>query len=1040
MAEKNKKQKNTFQKPEVADFHKKENSGFQKGGSAVFQSRAGNAQKARQEFEQDKKLSKSHAKKAYQDTFGQNVQKSDTEPTKGETFDFIRNENTFSEQAKEVVETQTGSISKNQSPKAYEDTFGQNVQKSDAEAGKGETFNFIQNENSFLEQPKSVAKAQTSTVAKNQSKKGYQDTFGQNVQKLGVEPEKKSTSDFIKNKNVFSEQPKPIAKAQTNRASKTRARKMYQKTFGQNVQKSDTEPAKKETFDFIKNENVFSEQDFTEQQENIEQKQNFTGQYEKTEPKQSFTEDYHQRDTYRQSAKKKKYHRKRIKKEHQSKQQESKGKDFGEFQTKDTTFTENEDSSFVESKKLQKKRKQAQKAGEKTEKARAKLPKKKEYTLQRVYDEETGRGRYVVVPIEKEKTFKPDGFPKSAMKRLENEGKNFVHGKIAENEKENSAVEAAHKTEQKVEDFYGFVKRQYKGKAQRQRAKVAKLEKKQFQKEVNFQYQKFLEENPQMKKKALQKRLQKQRIKREYMKAKRNGAATKSAKKAVAKTADTAAKVARKLLEIARNHAGVFITAGVIVLLLIMIMTSVSSCGAMFAGTQSTIMAASYMSEPKEIDAADLQFTRLELDLQNEIDNIETDYPGYDEYSYNLGAIGHNPFTLISYLSAVYTEFTASEVENEVQELFEEMYTLTITPETETRTRQVQATDEEGNPLYDENGNPVMTEEEYEVSVLRVVLTVKPLETIVAERMNTEQKEVFAMYSETGGLLQQFASPLDLYWYNYISSYYGYRKNPSTGNEELHRGVDIAVPTGTKVYAAHDGTVTTATYDSYYGNYVVIEKDGYTTKYAHMDSLSVSAGQEVTKGTVIGTTGNTGSSSGSHLHIECLYNGEYYNPLFYFDVGTKTLYGENTGGGTTGGGNGGNVIPPNSYDDATVQTLMEEAAKYLGYPYVWGGSSPSTSFDCSGFVCWVFTNSGVHNLPRTTAQGIYDQCTPVSASEAKAGDIIFFTGTYNSAGAVSHVGIYCGDGVMIHCGDPISYASINSPYWQSHFYSFGRLN
>ena len=401
MAEKKRKQRNTFQKPEVADFHKKENSGFQKGGNAVFQSRAGNAQKARQEFEQDKNLSKSHAKKAYQDTFGQNVQKSDTEPTKGENFDFIRNENTFSEQ------------------------------------------------------PKPVAKAQTSRASKNQSKKGYQDTFGRNVQKLGAKPEEKTTSDFIKNENAFSEQPKLVAKAQTNRASKTLSKKMYQKTFGQNVQKSDTELEKKETFDFIKNENVFSEQDFTEQQEKTEQKQNFTAQYEKTEPKQSFTEDYHQRDTYRQSAKKKKYHRKRIKKEHQSKQQESKGKDFGEFQTKDTTFTENEDSSFVESKKLQKKRKQAQKAGEKTEKARAKLPKKKEYTLQRVYDEETGRGRYVVVPIEKEKTFKLDSFPKSAMKRLENEGKNFVHGKIAENEKENSAVEAAHKTEQKVEDCTG---------------------------------------------------------------------------------------------------------------------------------------------------------------------------------------------------------------------------------------------------------------------------------------------------------------------------------------------------------------------------------------------------------------------------------------------------------------------------------------------------------------------------------------------------------------------------------------------------------
>jgi murein DD-endopeptidase MepM/ murein hydrolase activator NlpD len=476
--------------------------------------------------------------------------------------------------------------------------------------------------------------------------------------------------------------------------------------------------------------------------------------------------------------------------------------------------------------------------------------------------------------------------------------------------------------------------------------------------------------------------------------------------------------------------------------LLIMVMTSVSSCGAMFADTQSTVLAASYLSEPAEIDATDLQFTRLELDLQNEIDNIETDYPGYDEYSYNLGEIGHNPFTLIGYLSAAHTEFTASEVESEVQALFDEMYTLTLTPDTETRTRTVTktgtrtvtdlVTGEETEEEYEYE-----EEEEYEVSILRVVLTVKPLENIVAGKMDAEQTEIYAMYAEIGGLLQQFASPLNLYWYNYISSYYGYRKNPNTGNEELHRGVDIAVPTGTTVYAAHDGTVTTAAYDSYYGNYVVIEKDGYTTKYAHMDSLSVSAGQSITKGTVIGTTGNTGSSTGSHLHIECLYNGEYYNPLFYFDVGEGMLYGESPGGG---GGAPGNAIPPDSYDDATVQALMEEAAKYLGYPYVWGGSSPSTSFDCSGFVCWVFTNSGVHNLPRTTAQGIYDQCTPVSASEAKAGDIIFFTGTYNSAGAVSHVGIYCGNGVMIHCGNPIKYASINTPYWQSHFYSFGRLN
>jgi hypothetical protein len=169
-------------------------------------------------------------------------------------------------------------------------------------------------------------------------------------------------------------------------------------------------------------------------------------------------------------------------------------------------------------------------------------------------------------------------------------------------------------------------------------------------------------------------------------------------------------------------------------LLLLMIMTSMVSCGAMFAGTQSTILASSYLSEPKEIDAADLQFTRLELDLQKKIDNIETDYPGYDEYDYNLGEIGHNPFTLISYLSAVYTQFTASEVADEVQALFDAMYELTATPVTETRTRSV--TNAQGQTV----------QEEYEVKILRVVLTVKPLESIVAAKMDTEQKETYNLW------------------------------------------------------------------------------------------------------------------------------------------------------------------------------------------------------------------------------------------------------------------------------------------------------
>ena len=130
-------------------------------------------------------------------------------------------------------------------------------------------------------------------------------------------------------------------------------------------------------------------------------------------------------------------------------------------------------------------------------------------------------------------------------------------------------------------------------------------------------------------------------------------------------------------------------------------------------------------------------------------------------------------------------------------------------------------------------------------------------------------------------------------------------------------------------------------------------------------------------------------------------------------------------------------VPPEALEDEVFAAMLAEAEKYLGYPYVWGGSSPSTSFDCSGFVSWVFNHSG-WDVGRLGAQGLCNICTPVSSANAKPGDLIFFKGTYDTPG-VSHVGIYVGNGMMIHCGSPISYASINTSYWQSHFYQFGRL-
>ena len=970
------------------------------------------------------------------------------EKKKKQTAEFAKDENAFasgvSAKKNSVENKEKQKQSGAHQPRDADTTSGHNVQKSGQSKtfGHDASYSVKQNHMESVDKPdkeifqdkhssfQNDTRKTTGQKAKQNQKKGRQrGQFQKENSRTQNSFQKEQHGSFQNDtRKTAGQKVKPNQK-------KRRKQSQFQKenSFMGNKEKTDSDDAGSKVQDgFSKEQNAFVEE----------------GGGEQTEETKEFKDDYRRRDTYHQSEKKGRYRRR----ERQDRER-TKTSDFQrDYQAKDNTFaekntfTDGAEPEFQGSRKLERLQKKAEKAGKKTEAARRKLPKKKEYSLERVFDEKTGRAKYVLAAVVKEKPFKEDNPVKKMAGRTGSEFTNFAHGKVAEVEKENSGVEGAHKTEQKAEDTYRFVKRHYKNKEQRQRKKVAKLEKKQFKKEVSFRYQKFLEENPEMQektlKKQLQKRMQKQRIKREYAKARRAGQAAKNTKEAAVKSANFTTTVAKKIQEIAAKHASLLVTVAAFGVLLIMIMTSISSCGAMFSEGMSTTLAGSYMSVPAEIDAADLAFSELEMELQKEIDSIETDYPDYDEYRYNLDAIGHDPFALISYLSAVHTEFTAADVQGEIESLFDEMYELTLNPTTETRTRTVTKT---GTRTVTDPVTGEETEEEYEyeeeeeytVTILEVTLTAKDLNVVAAGHMDSEQKEIYALYNETHGLTQQFYTPLNLYWYNYVSSYYGYRINPVTGAEQLHRGVDIAVPTGTTVLAAMDGTVTTAAYDSYYGNYVVIEdSNGYCTKYAHMDTLSVSAGQIVKHGDSIGTTGNTGSSTGSHLHIECLYNGEYYNPLFYFEAGEGTLYGETPASGS----GGGNAIPPDSYDDAAVQALMEEAAKYLGYPYVWGGSSPSTSFDCSGFVCWVFTNSGVHNLPRTTAQGIYDQCTPVSAADAKAGDIIFFTGTYNSAGPVSHVGIYCGNGTMIHCGDPIKYASINTSYWQSHFYAFGRLS
>lgn len=657
-------------------------------------------------------------------------------------------------------------------------------------------------------------------------------------------------------------------------------------------------------------------------------------------------------------------------------------------------------------------------------------PIQEDYKLIKQFDEETGTVKYKLEAVgSPEKVIKAKPLVGTAGLLIKKETVGKIHEEIAKDEKDNSAVEAAHKSEQLAENTIytaGSIKRiRDSGKS---RVDV-KSDKKQIKGGTELKNRKILNEDSETKKKALSKYLQKRRIRAEYAKALKKGEEAKEAAVYAREAVKTTTIVARKIAEYSRKHIGTIATVGLIGLFFILIASGISSCSTMLNGVVSGVMAGSYQSVPAQLDASEDAMTSREMSLQNTIDMVEIQHPGYDEYNYNIAEIGHNPFTLINYLSAMHVDVVASAVDADIASLFDEMYTLELTPRDEVRTRMVTRTSTYTDPdTGEQHSVQYEEEEEYVVHILDVTLNRKELEDIVARRLsgNDDANTLYMAYGETKGALQHFYTPLDLDWHSLISSYYGYRKNPVTGQNQFHRGVDIAVTEGTEVYAAQDGGVTTATYDSDYGNYVVISDDkGYETKYAHLSRMDVSEGQTVTHGAVIGATGSTGSTTGSHLHLECLYNGEYYNPLFYFENGNGSIYG---------------TTDPMNYAPGDVAALFQEAEKYLGFPYKWGGSSPSTSFDCSGFVCYVLTHSGYYNMPRTTAQGLYNKCMPVSADQARPGDLIFFTKTYNSGNPVTHVGIYAGNGQMIHCGDPIKYTSVNTPYWQSHFYSYGRLN
>ncbi len=332
--------------------------------------------------------------------------------------------------------------------------------------------------------------------------------------------------------------------------------------------------------------------------------------------------------------------------------------------------------------------------------------------------------------------------------------------------------------------------------------------------------------------------------------------------------------------------------------------------------------AAGYQSKPAWIDAADLKLSALEMGLRQRIDGIEEEFPGYDEYSYTLGDIGHDPYTLINYLSAQYGVI-GEEAMAEIDELFEAMYELKFTETEEPRVRWVlkpkektkedekeegddeededNNTDDESDDNGDENkddnnktgeesGNDEeddepeyeLVPEDYIAKILKVELKTTSLGTIADERLSgsSEKKSMYQLYNSTRGLMQVLGSPVATAWS--VKSYYGYRRNLITDEDESHKGLDISVPEGTQVLSSLTGTITDIGYNETFGNYVTITNEkGPAVSYAHLSTVSVTKDQVVAIGEPIGLSGGAGSQEGSCIHMEFTVNGTYYNPLFY---------------------------------------------------------------------------------------------------------------------------------------------------------------
>ena len=476
----------------------------------------------------------------------------------------------------------------------------------------------------------------------------------------------------------------------------------------------------------------------------------------------------------------------------------------------------------------------------------------------------------------------------------------------------NSGVEAAHFTEGSAEGAARAGSRFQYGRKLRQYKKLERLEKKANKDAVDSIFAERMKSDPQAGSNLFSRWRQKQAIKKEYAAAKAGAAAAENTAAGTAKAAQGTASMTEKAFQFVQSHSHIIIGIAAVGLLVLVIAGSVSSCSVLINGGGNVVLGTSYTAEDEDLKGVETDYTKLEDKLRKQIDRIETDHPGYDEYRYNLEEIGHNPYELASLLTVEFENYTRSQVQARLQSIFEAQYELKLVEKVEIRTRKETRVGYSYNPITGTGHTyTYQVTVQYEYKILNVTLLNRGVDYVARNSGLTDDQ------------LQRYEVTLDC-----------------RGNrDDLFAGIAFATPDG------------------------------------------------------------AGSS------------GEYQD----YD------------------------IPGEALTDEKFRKMITEAEKYLGYPYVWGGSSPSTSFDCSGFVSWVINHCGNGwNVGRQTANGLMGKCDIIPKSEAKPGDLIFFQKTYNTSGA-SHVGIYVGNGMMIHCGNPISYASIETNYWRQHYYCMGRI-